>query len=134
MGYGSSLPLWSSGEEDGKLSFHLGLCPFSRRKLTWVAPMASLAFVVMQFFSFGGFLFASSLIVLRAYVDFSFASWLLLHDYIRRVEIWEHNKVVVGVSAATWLINLGACIRCAFYSFYLAFRRVQLFKQVQVWP
>jgi hypothetical protein len=72
----------------------------------------------MQFFSFGGFLFASSLIVLRTWVAVSLASRLLLNGCIVRVEIWEHNKIVVGVSTATWLINLGACIRCAFIYWY----------------
>jgi len=49
---------------------------------------------LLVFFSFGGFLFASSLIVLRM------------------VEIWERNKIVVGLSTVMWLMNLGACIRC----------------------
>jgi len=48
----------------------------------------------LAFFSYGGFLFASSLIVLRV------------------VEIWERNKIVLGISATTWLTNLGACIYC----------------------
>jgi len=28
------------------------------------------------------------------------------------VEIWERNKIVLGISATTWLINLGAFIHC----------------------
>ncbi|KAI0271140.1 hypothetical protein BGY98DRAFT_204860 [Russula aff. rugulosa BPL654] len=41
-----------------------------------------------------GFLFASSLVVLRV------------------VAIWERNKIVIAIAACSWLSNLGTCIYC----------------------
>ncbi|KAI9437897.1 hypothetical protein F5148DRAFT_1294072 [Russula earlei] len=51
--------------------------------------------MVMQFFAYAGFVFASALVVLRI------------------VAIWERNKFVVAITGLTWLTNVGACIRCA---------------------
>lgn len=78
-------------------------------------------------------MFASSIIVLRVWVDFFFfASCLLFTGYAPRVEIWERKKIVLGISVTTWLINLGAFIRCALPGFLLL--EIQSLNQVQVWP
>lgn len=109
-----------------RLNCYLGLCSLSRRKLTW-------SFQYRPEFCGDTVLLIWGVLV-RVVFNRSarvgglfFAFCLLLTSYVLRVEIWERNKIVLGISATTLLINLGACIYCVFY---LAFLETQRLNQV----
>lgn len=65
----------------------------------------------MQLFTCLGFLLATSLFILRMWVDvLTMPVYLLIEDCALSVAIWEHNRIVTAIAMATWMVNLAACI------------------------